>query len=165
MATQTFEWHPARLLQSDEEKQDFALLVLNQPLKNGANLRKLWQRCTSRVRLLLTMRRNADGSQASIRVAADGGANQLYELSTFHGKFVSFTLSPLLKCAAHLIQNDSPTCRQSLATWTLSHQQSESFTHHSHSRRRSSKTRIRRAQTLARPSTGFAKMAQQTLSL
>lgn len=35
--------------------------------------------------------------EASIRVAADGGANQLYELSTFHGKFVSIPISSLLR--------------------------------------------------------------------
>lgn len=38
-----FEWHPAKLLQDDDNLQDFALLVLNQPLKNGAILRRLWK--------------------------------------------------------------------------------------------------------------------------
>lgn len=42
-----FEWHPARYLQSSELADDFALLVLNQPLKNGVNLRKLWNHCES----------------------------------------------------------------------------------------------------------------------
>ncbi|TQV94021.1 hypothetical protein V2A60_002911 [Cordyceps javanica] len=63
-----FEWHPARLMQADEPVDDFALLVLNQPLKNGITLRRLWK-------------------NASVRVAADGGANRLYELSSFQGKF------------------------------------------------------------------------------
>ncbi len=43
MASQTFEWQPAKLLQDQDSTSDFALLVLNQPLKNGANLRKLWK--------------------------------------------------------------------------------------------------------------------------
>lgn len=69
MASQTFEWQPAKLLQDQDSTSDFALLVLNQPLKNGANLRKLWK-------------------NATLRVAADGGANRLLELSSFQGKFV-----------------------------------------------------------------------------
>jgi thiamine pyrophosphokinase len=39
-----FEWQPNRFLQ-DQHSQNFALLVLNQPLKNGSNLRKLWRNC------------------------------------------------------------------------------------------------------------------------
>lgn len=46
MASQTFEWRPAKLLQEYDSPQDFALLILNQPLKNGVNLRKLWKNCT-----------------------------------------------------------------------------------------------------------------------
>ncbi|KAG6060375.1 hypothetical protein E4U17_004554 [Claviceps sp. LM77 group G4] len=65
-----FEWHPAKLLQDDDNLQDFALLVLNQPLKNGAILRRLWK-------------------NARVRVAADGGANRLHELSSFQGKFAN----------------------------------------------------------------------------
>ncbi|KAJ4165453.1 hypothetical protein LMH87_007085 [Akanthomyces muscarius] len=67
-SSEVFEWHPARYLQTSEPVDDFALLVLNQPLKNGINLRKLWK-------------------NSSVRVAADGGANRLYELSSFQGKF------------------------------------------------------------------------------
>ncbi|OAA69126.1 Thiamin pyrophosphokinase, eukaryotic [Cordyceps fumosorosea ARSEF 2679] len=63
-----FEWHPARYMQASELGDDFALLVLNQPLKNGTTLRKLW-------------------NNSAVRVAADGGANRLYELSSFQGKF------------------------------------------------------------------------------
>ncbi|EJP65061.1 hypothetical protein ACQRIT_006464 [Beauveria bassiana] len=63
-----FEWHPTRYMQPSELGDDFALLVLNQPLKNGINLRRLW-------------------NNAAVRVAADGGANRLYELSSFQGKF------------------------------------------------------------------------------
>lgn len=45
--TPSFDWHPARLLQSQEgPPDDFALLILNQPLKNSVNLRKLWRNCT-----------------------------------------------------------------------------------------------------------------------
>ncbi|KAG6003921.1 hypothetical protein E4U21_001599 [Claviceps maximensis] len=65
-----FEWHPAKLLQDDDNLQDFALLILNQPLKNGAILRRLWK-------------------NARMRVAADGGANRLHELSSFQGKFAN----------------------------------------------------------------------------
>ncbi|KJZ78684.1 hypothetical protein HIM_02075 [Hirsutella minnesotensis 3608] len=68
MATSTVEWHPAKLLQDRDSSPDFALLVLNQPLKNSANLRRLWKNST-------------------VRVAADGGANRLHELSSFRGKF------------------------------------------------------------------------------
>lgn len=43
---QTFEWHPARLLQEQDNAANFALLVLNQPLKNSVILRRLWKNCT-----------------------------------------------------------------------------------------------------------------------
>lgn len=48
MATETtmFEWRPAKLLQDYGTSQDFALLILNQPLKNNATLRKLWKNGT-----------------------------------------------------------------------------------------------------------------------
>lgn len=70
MTTAPFEWRPARLLQDQdrEDKQDFALLILNQPIRNGANLRRLWK-------------------NSVLRVAADGGANRLHELSSFRGKY------------------------------------------------------------------------------
>lgn len=68
MSTKEFEWHPAKLLEDHDNSQEFALLVLNQPLKNGATLRRLWK-------------------NAKLRVAADGGANRLHELSSFRGKF------------------------------------------------------------------------------
>lgn len=45
MAGPEFEWHPAKLLQDHDSFQDFALLVLNQPLKNGSILRRLWKNC------------------------------------------------------------------------------------------------------------------------
>ncbi|KAG5972596.1 hypothetical protein E4U55_000786 [Claviceps digitariae] len=70
MPAEEFEWHPAKLLQDDDNVHDFALLVLNQPLKNGAILRRLWK-------------------NARMRVAADGGANRLHELSSFQGKFAN----------------------------------------------------------------------------
>ncbi|UPL03832.1 hypothetical protein LCI18_014766 [Fusarium solani-melongenae] len=73
MASQTFEWRPAKLLQEYDSPQDFALLILNQPLKNGVNLRKLWK-------------------NSSVRVAADGGANRLHKLSSFHGKYSNLQL-------------------------------------------------------------------------
>ncbi|KPM38036.1 hypothetical protein AK830_g8518 [Neonectria ditissima] len=73
---QPFEWRPAKLLQDYNVPQEFALLVLNQPLRSGANLRKLWK-------------------NSSVRVAADGGANRLHELSSFHGKFVRVPLLSL----------------------------------------------------------------------
>ncbi|KEY71802.1 hypothetical protein S7711_06554 [Stachybotrys chartarum IBT 7711] len=63
------EWHPARLLQDhNDDSQDFALLILNQPIRNVAGLRRLWKNST-------------------VRVAADGGANRLHELSSFRGKY------------------------------------------------------------------------------
>ncbi|KAH7163380.1 thiamine pyrophosphokinase [Dactylonectria estremocensis] len=70
---QAFEWRPAKLLQDYNVPQDFALLVLNQPLRLGSNLRKLWK-------------------NSSMRVAADGGANRLHALSSFHGKFSNLQL-------------------------------------------------------------------------
>ncbi|KAK7398407.1 thiamine pyrophosphokinase [Neonectria punicea] len=83
---QPFEWRPAKLLQDYNVPQEFALLVLNQPLRSGGNLRKLWK-------------------NSSVRVAADGGANRLHELSSFHGKFSNLqliigdldSLSPLVR--------------------------------------------------------------------
>ncbi|KAH7171292.1 thiamine pyrophosphokinase [Dactylonectria macrodidyma] len=83
---QSFEWRPAKLLQDYNVPQDFALLVLNQPLKLGSNLRRLWK-------------------NSSMRVAADGGANRLHKLSSFHGKFSNLqviigdldSLSPLVR--------------------------------------------------------------------
>ncbi|PNY24983.1 thiamine pyrophosphokinase 1 [Tolypocladium capitatum] len=68
MASPSFEWHPAKLLQDRDGTNEFALLVLNQPLRNGTALRRLWK-------------------NSSLRVAADGGANRLHELSSFQGKF------------------------------------------------------------------------------
>ncbi|KAL4725640.1 thiamine pyrophosphokinase [Fusarium chlamydosporum] len=73
MASNTFEWRPAKLLQDYNIGQEFALLILNQPLKNGVNLRKLWK-------------------NSSVRVAADGGANRLHKLSSFHGKYSNLQL-------------------------------------------------------------------------
>ncbi|KAL2214686.1 thiamine pyrophosphokinase [Sarocladium strictum] len=65
---QVFEWHPAKFLRTQDPSPEFSLLILNQPLRNGNNLRKLWRNST-------------------MRVAADGGANRLHELSSFQGKF------------------------------------------------------------------------------
>ncbi|KZZ87059.1 Thiamin pyrophosphokinase, eukaryotic [Moelleriella libera RCEF 2490] len=65
-----FEWHPAKLLQDEDSFQDFALLVLHQPLRNSAILRRLWK-------------------NAQLRVAADGAANRLHHLSSFQGKFAN----------------------------------------------------------------------------
>jgi len=62
------EWRPAQVLQGRDVAPNFALLILNQPLRNGVNLRKLWR-------------------SSSLRIAADGGANRLHELSSFQGKF------------------------------------------------------------------------------
>ncbi|KAF5000156.1 hypothetical protein FGRMN_1970 [Fusarium graminum] len=73
MASKTFDWRPAKLLQDYNIGQEFALLILNQPLKNGVNLRKLWK-------------------NSSVRVAADGGANRLHKLSSFHGKYSNLQL-------------------------------------------------------------------------
>jgi thiamine pyrophosphokinase len=45
MSSPPFEWYPARLLRDQDDVDDFALLVLNQPLRNGNHLRKLWKNC------------------------------------------------------------------------------------------------------------------------
>jgi hypothetical protein len=39
------EWRPAQMLQGRDVAPNFALLILNQPLRNGVNLRKLWRSC------------------------------------------------------------------------------------------------------------------------
>jgi thiamine pyrophosphokinase len=44
---QVFEWHPAKFLRTQDPSPEFSLLVLNQPLRNGNNLRKLWRNCQS----------------------------------------------------------------------------------------------------------------------
>ncbi|KAJ4390820.1 thiamine pyrophosphokinase [Gnomoniopsis smithogilvyi] len=59
------EWYPARILQTgaaDEDLTDprFALIILNQPLRDVPTLKTLWKK-------------------ASLKVAADGGANRLLQ--------------------------------------------------------------------------------------
>ncbi|RDA84172.1 hypothetical protein CP532_3907 [Ophiocordyceps camponoti-leonardi (nom. inval.)] len=96
MTSRIFEWHPAKLLQAKECSPDFALLVLNQPLKNSNDLRRLW-------------------NNASLRVAADGGANRLHDLSSFRAKFVNFPLlirRSLLWCPSTTSSN--PTLQSNL---------------------------------------------------
>lgn len=100
MTSRTFEWHPAKLLQEKECSPEFALLVLNQPLKNGNDLRRLWNNCTllhdslfvffekSYIHTYIHAEHWLTVRQASLRVAADGGANRLHDLSSFRGKFV-----------------------------------------------------------------------------
>ncbi|OHE90792.1 thiamine pyrophosphokinase [Colletotrichum orchidophilum] len=62
----SFEWHPISLLRDKKPDQpstaDFALIVLNQPVKQTPVFNSLW-------------------TNALTRVAADGGANPLYNLS------------------------------------------------------------------------------------
>ncbi|KAI8259772.1 Thiamine pyrophosphokinase 3 [Colletotrichum sp. SAR11_239] len=65
MSSPSFEWRPIAFLrdrQPDAEPAAFALIVLNQPLKQTPVLDLLWQ-------------------NAIVRVAADGGANRLLDLS------------------------------------------------------------------------------------
>ncbi|KAK4237701.1 thiamine pyrophosphokinase [Achaetomium macrosporum] len=65
-----FEWHPAELLRAPHPNQTpgFALIMLNQPLHDHhlGVIRRLWD-------------------NASVRVAADGGANCLYLAAGQHG--------------------------------------------------------------------------------
>ncbi|KAK4156129.1 thiamine pyrophosphokinase [Chaetomidium leptoderma] len=65
-----FDWHPAELITAHESRPDsegFALIVLNQPLHTRlAVIRQLWD-------------------NAHVRIAADGGANCLYEAAGQHG--------------------------------------------------------------------------------
>jgi len=42
MSSKCSEWNPARLLSDRESPETFALLILNQPLKDSTRLRKLW---------------------------------------------------------------------------------------------------------------------------
>lgn len=99
-ADSIIEWRPGKVLQSRDVAPEFALLILNQPLRNGVNLRKLWRNCKDKCwtnwwfwDCLLTRRH-----VASLRVAADGGANRLHELSSFQGKFVSLFLMLFILC-------------------------------------------------------------------
>lgn len=62
------EWYPARILQARAEGEDgpntpnsFALIILNQPLRDVPTLKKLWK-------------------NSSLRVAVDGGANRLLDV-------------------------------------------------------------------------------------
>ncbi|TPX10290.1 uncharacterized protein E0L32_008695 [Thyridium curvatum] len=61
--TGPIDWFPASLLQDDPEEtgDPFALVVLNQPLRDLTTLKRLW-------------------NNATYRAAADGGANHLYQL-------------------------------------------------------------------------------------
>ncbi|KAK3290444.1 thiamine pyrophosphokinase [Chaetomium fimeti] len=71
-----FEWNPAELIKGRPQSADkavsqlgsagFALVVLNQPLHHLDVTRRLWD-------------------NAQVRVAADGGANALYEAAGEHG--------------------------------------------------------------------------------
>ncbi|KAH6857115.1 thiamine pyrophosphokinase [Chaetomium sp. MPI-CAGE-AT-0009] len=71
-----FEWNPAELIKgrpqsahkrvSDSGSDGFALVVLNQPLHHLDVTRRLWD-------------------NAQVRIAADGGANALYEAAGEHG--------------------------------------------------------------------------------
>ncbi|KAG8157987.1 hypothetical protein KVR01_012259 [Diaporthe batatas] len=73
MAADPIEWYPARILQEARAEEGgeeqpgssppnpFALIILNQPLRDVATLKKLWR-------------------NSSLRVAADGGANRLLDV-------------------------------------------------------------------------------------
>ncbi|KLU82255.1 hypothetical protein MAPG_01329 [Magnaporthiopsis poae ATCC 64411] len=63
-----FEWHPARILQEQQRAgwKPLTIVMLNQPIRDVSTLRKLW-------------------GNATIKVAADGGANHL--LAVGHGLF------------------------------------------------------------------------------
>jgi hypothetical protein len=47
------EWYPARILQARAEGEDgpntFALIILNQPLRDVPTLKKLWKNCKPEV--------------------------------------------------------------------------------------------------------------------
>lgn len=99
MAEEATQWFAEKLLRDEGADSPFSLLVLNQPLKNSPTLRRLWKNgmncpriphiqfhsisCTAEGSLLA-----ANTLTASLRVAADGGANRLHTISSFHGKFV-----------------------------------------------------------------------------
>lgn len=64
MAADPIEWYPARILKERAEggtPNSFALIILNQPLRDVPTLKKLW-------------------NNSSLRVAADGGANRLLDV-------------------------------------------------------------------------------------
>lgn len=64
-----FEWHPAKLLQDEDSFQDFALLVLHQPLRNSAILRRLWKNGTRR-QMFCAISRRAAASAAVVALFA-----------------------------------------------------------------------------------------------
>ncbi|EFX04578.1 thiamine pyrophosphokinase [Grosmannia clavigera kw1407] len=55
-----FEWRPASLFRDGPLSEPYAVIVLNQPLRNLRSIKHVWAR-------------------ASYRVAADGGANRLHD--------------------------------------------------------------------------------------
>lgn len=91
-------WNPAHIITEREDSNDYALLVLNQPLNNVELLKLVWKK-------------------AKFRIAADGGANRLHNayqkdsalaalmdeipLNTIHGDLDSLTSSTRSWASAH----------------------------------------------------------------
>ncbi|KAH8681737.1 putative thiamine pyrophosphokinase [Xylariales sp. PMI_506] len=57
----TTEWHPTRLFLSSPAEKNTALIILNQPLRDIRTLERTW-------------------ANSSFHIAADGGANRLYDV-------------------------------------------------------------------------------------
>ncbi|KAM0326539.1 hypothetical protein ACHAQA_006408 [Verticillium albo-atrum] len=66
MSSEGFEWHPTCLFRRTPDSQTlqspFSLIILNQPLKQNEAFGTLW-------------------GNANVRIAADGGANRLFDLA------------------------------------------------------------------------------------
>lgn len=88
MSGDPIDWDPARMLRERAEGDDsgprFALILLNQPLTDVAALRTLWRNCTlsslPQPRLQVAIDSLIHPPQASLKVAADGGANRVLEV-------------------------------------------------------------------------------------
>lgn len=94
------EWRPAKLLSNDGIKSSYALLILNQPLKNLNLLELVWEK--GECMPLRDRNRNISLTLiAGYRIAADGGGNRLHDVFNANPSFASLMDRNVRKKASH----------------------------------------------------------------